>query len=72
MLTIILPEPKVISFYHKCRTRTACTSGPILLAYQLPKFSSDIPKTDYGQFQKWKVDYSIYEIQQDKELYLHI
>ena len=26
----------------------------------------DIPKNDNGQFQKWNVDYSIYEFQQVK------
>ena len=44
----------------------AVWSDSILLADQLPSSHLDIPKTVNGEFQKWKIDYSIFEIQQVK------
>ena len=54
LLIPILPEPKVISLGHQYRL------GFVLLTEQLKIHSHlDIPKSDNGQFQKCKVDYSI-------------
>ena len=48
---------------HLCSlTRLYTVSSPISSSHL------DIPKKDNGQFQKWKVDYSIKEFQQVKDL----
>ena len=44
------------SLCHKYRARTVCTS---VLSDQAPSFHLDIPKNDNGQYQKFKMDYSI-------------
>ena len=71
LLTFILLEPKVISLCHQFRARPACTSVqsdqlPITVDWPTSSWHLNILRTGNGQCQKWKVDYSFYEIQQGK------
>ena len=68
MLTLILLEPKVISLCHQYTARPACTSVKsdhtlYCLTDQLHVITHlDISKYDKGEFQKWKVEYSILDL----------
>ena len=70
-LNVILLKLIVINLCHQYIARPACTSmqsDKVDYTVGWPTLSSqlDIPKYDNGQFLKWIVDYSIYEIRQVK------
>ena len=73
LLNLTPLEPKVITLCYQYSARPACTSvqsdHAIYCWLNNFKFSIDIrldiPKNNKGDFQTWKVDYSIKEIVQD-------